>query len=167
VKYRALREEIQFGGRPAGISARFLLAGAVAAVAGSQCGQAGSFDQFHRIEVRAVVLAGGVDGNDVGVVQLGRGFGFALEADHRFARESERCGEQLQRDFAIERDLPGFVHDAHATAAEFAQDFEVAESAMVRSVGRRRDTASAVERGGRSGLIVAIANQRIRPWDLI
>ena len=37
-------------------------------------------DQLHRVEMRAVLLAGGVDGDDVGVVQSGRRLRFAAEA---------------------------------------------------------------------------------------
>ena len=80
--------------------------------------------------MRAVLLAGGVDRHDVGVVQLGRRLGLAAEALHRLGRQSQAGGEHLERHLAVERDLPRLVDDAHAAAAELADDLEIAEPSV-------------------------------------
>src|SRR5947207_1039401 len=70
-----------------------------------------------------------VDG--VGGVQLCGGLGLGLEPLQlpRVQRGGER--QHLERDAAVQRDLLGLVDDAHAAAAELAEDAEVAEPAMI------------------------------------
>ena len=50
----------------------------------------------------------------------------------------KRRAVHLQRDDAIELDLPRFVHDSHAAAGDLVQQFVVAEAADVR-LGKRVD----------------------------
>jgi hypothetical protein len=83
-------------------------------------------DQLHRVEVGAVLLAGGVDGDDVGVVQPGRRFRFAAEALNGFFGQPQAGAEDLEGDLAVEGDLPRFVDHAHAAAADLAHDLEIA-----------------------------------------
>ena len=54
--------------------------GAGAAEVAEHVRQRLALDQLHGVEVAAVRLTDGVDGDDVGVVQLGGGLGLALEA---------------------------------------------------------------------------------------
>ena len=85
-------------------------------------------DQVHGVEVVAVVLADGVDRDDVGVVQLGRGLGLALEALLGLGAHAQRGREDLQGHAALERDLAGLVDHAHTATADLAQQLEVAEA---------------------------------------
>jgi hypothetical protein len=78
-------------------------------------------DQLHGVVVAAVVLPGGVDGDDVGVVQLRRGVGLALEPLHRLWGQPEPRWQHLERDAAVERDLPGLVDHAHPATPDLAQ----------------------------------------------
>jgi len=84
-------------------------------------------DQFHGVEVDAVLFAGGVDRHDVAVVQAGGGLGLAVEALHRGGGQARPRGQDLQRHPAVERGLPRLVDDAHAAAPQLANDLEVTE----------------------------------------
>jgi hypothetical protein len=53
----------------------------------------------------ALVLTGGVDRNDVRVVQLGRSFGLAAEAPNGFFGQPQAGAEDLEGDLAVEGDL--------------------------------------------------------------
>ena len=55
--------------------------------------------------------------------------GFVLEAGELLLVEHRGERQHLQRHAAAERNLLGFVDDAHAAAAEFAEDAEVANVA--------------------------------------
>ena len=59
-------------------------------------------DQVHGVEVVAVVLADGVDRNDVGVVQLGRGLRLALEALLGLGAHAQCRRENLEGHAALE-----------------------------------------------------------------
>ena len=91
--------------------------------------QALAFDELHRVVVDAAFDADGVDGDDVRVVERGGGAGFVLEAGQLLLVEHRGERQDLQRDAAAERELLGLVDDAHAAAAELAEDAEVAEHA--------------------------------------
>lgn len=73
--------------------------------------------------------ADGEDGHDVGVVQLGGGLGFVLEAQEPLGIQGRGVGQDFQGDAAVEGNLRGFVDDAHAAAAEFAEDLKIAQGA--------------------------------------
>ena len=88
-------------------------------------------DELHGVEVDAALAADGVDRHDVGVVQLAGGVGFVAEACQSARVEHRREGQHLQGDSPAERDLLGLVDDAHAAAADLADDAEVAEHAGV------------------------------------
>ena len=70
----------------------------------------------------AVLFADVVNGADVGMIERGSGFGFALEAFERLRVVREIVGEEFQGDEAIEARVFGFVDDAHSAAAEFFDD---------------------------------------------
>ena len=77
--------------------------------------------------MRAFLLARGVDGDDVGVVQPGRRLRLAAEALHRLAGQPQPARQDLQRHLAVERYLTRRVDHPHAAAAQLADDLEVAE----------------------------------------
>ena len=89
--------------------------------------QALAFDELHGVVVDAAFDADGVDRDDVRVVERGGGAGFVLEAGELLLVEHRGEGQHFQGDAAAERDLLGFVDDAHAAAADLAEDAEVAE----------------------------------------
>ena len=101
-----------------------------------------ALDELHRVVVHAAFAADAVDRDDVRVVQARRRLGFVLEALQlpRVHRRGE--GQHLERDAAVQRNLLGLVDDAHAAAADFADQAEVAERAVegvAVAVGRARD----------------------------
>jgi len=75
----------------------------------------------------ALVFTGGVDRNDVRMVQPGGGLGLAAEALHGFFGQPQSGAEQLERNLAVEGDLPRFMDAAHAAAADLAHDLEIAD----------------------------------------
>ena len=98
-------------------------------LAAMHLGQALALDELHRVVVDAALAADGVDRDDVRVVERGGGAGFVLEAGELLLVEHRGERQHLQRDAAAERDLLGLVDDAHAAAAQLAEDAEVAEDA--------------------------------------
>ena len=84
-------------------------------------------DVLHRVVVDAVLLADGEHGHDVRVMELGGRLGFVAEAGDLPLVEHRGEGQHLERDAAIERLLVGLVDDAHAAAADLADDLVVAD----------------------------------------
>ena len=77
-------------------------AGQQGALGAEDVAQVPALDQLHDHEVGAVVLAPVVDGDDVGVGEVGGGLGLAAEAlDERLAG-GELAVEDLDRDLAAE-----------------------------------------------------------------
>src|SRR5438270_3746608 len=64
-----------------------------------------------------------VDRDDVGMLELGRRAGFALEALDEFLVEREGERQHLDRDFAVELLFLRLEDDRHAPAAELFEDF--------------------------------------------
>jgi len=67
--------------------------------------------------------------DDVGVMQTRCRLRFVLEPLELLGIKRRGQGEHLQGYAAAQRNLLGFVDDAHAAAADFADDAEVAENA--------------------------------------
>ena len=80
----------------------------------------------------AVLLPGGVNRHDVGVVQLRGRFRLAAEALHRLGGQPQAAREDFQGHRAVERHLPGLVDDAHAAPAELPADLEIAQPLLLR-----------------------------------
>src|SRR5215212_1784987 len=79
----------------------------------------------------AVAFTGFVDADNVRMLKMRRGFGFAAEPQYfLFARELSR-ENHLQRDDTIQTDLPRAIDDSHAAAPDFFEQFEVTEAARV------------------------------------
>ena len=87
-----------------------------------------ALDQFHRIEVDAVLGAGGVDRDDVRMVQPGSRLGLMSEPIDGPGGQPQAGAEDLERYLAVERDLTGLVDDAHAAATNLADEFKIAEA---------------------------------------
>ena len=64
---------------------------------------------------------------DVGMVQRGEHFGFALETRQPFGVVCESFRQDLDRDVALEVGVGRAVHLAHAAGANLAGDFIGAE----------------------------------------
>ena len=84
-------------------------------------------DELHGVVVHPLVLADAEHGHDIGVMQVGRHLGFAGEAVLVLRVEQHLLGQHLERHPAPQRLLLGLVDDAHAAAADFADDVVVAE----------------------------------------
>jgi hypothetical protein len=91
-------------------------------------GQRLALDQFHGVEVAALLLPRRVHRDDVGVVQLGGRLGFTVEALHSLFGEPQSGRKDFQRYPAVQGSLPGFVDDAHAAAADLVKKLEVSEA---------------------------------------
>ena len=98
--------------------------------------QATAGDELHGEVGYAVVLGEAVHGDDVRVLKPRRGTGLALEPEALVGRPERLRREELQRHVAAERDLLGLVDDAHAAAAQLAEDAIVAEPLHIRRPGR-------------------------------
>jgi len=95
---------------------------------GDNRAQRGSLDELHRVVVRPVLLPSGVDGHDIGVMELRGGFGFTPKPNHRLRTQAQGAGKHLQRHLAVQRNLPRLVDNSHPPATQFADDFEIAEA---------------------------------------
>ena len=87
-------------------------------------------DEFHDEEAAAGGLAEVVDGDDVGVIEGGEGFGFGGEAGGEGWVGGAFRGEEFEGDEPVEGALSGFEDDAHAAAAEAFEDFELGEERL-------------------------------------
>ncbi|MCG3180811.1 MAG: hypothetical protein BIFFINMI_03174 [Phycisphaerae bacterium] len=106
-----------------------------------------ALDVLHDVEVKPLLLADAVDLHDVGVVQPRRDAGLALEALELALVGQRQRGQHLERDAAAERLLLGFVDDAHAAAADLADDAEVAQLLELRRSERGPPVAAALAAG--------------------
>ena len=79
-------------------------------------------DVLHRVVIDALLLPDGEHGHDVRVMQLGGRLGFVAEAGDLPLIEHRGERQNFQRHLAIERLLVCFVDDAHAAAADLADD---------------------------------------------
>ena len=79
-------------------------------------------EQFHDDEALALMLANLVNGADVGMVERGRGAGFAAETLDRLRVLGNLVGQKLQGDKAAQGDVLGLIDDPHAAAAQLLED---------------------------------------------
>ena len=84
--------------------------------------QGHAVQKLHGDERLAVLLANFVDRADIGMIQRRSGLRLALKARQRLRVSGNLVGQKLQGDKAAERDVLGFVDDAHPAAAEFLDD---------------------------------------------
>jgi len=99
------------------------------------------------------VLADLVDLNDVGVLQAGDGLGLGAEAGQVRRAGMAARQDHLQRDDAIQLEVPRLVDDTHAALAELAQDLVAGHLARrataARDAGRRQGDSEIHRWGGR------------------
>jgi hypothetical protein len=114
-------------------------------------GQGTTIDKLHRVVMHAALGAHGMDRHDIRVMQERRRLGLGLEPRKlaRIKRGGER--EDLQGHTAAQRDLLGLVDDAHASAADLAQNVEITQQPepWARDVRCRGDGRTSS--GGRMG----------------
>ena len=84
-------------------------------------------DELHHVVMEAVLLADAEDGHDVGMVQPGGRLRLAKKALQARGRGHARGRQDLQRHVSAQRLLLRFVDDAHAAAADFPQNAEIAQ----------------------------------------
>ena len=84
--------------------------------------QRAALEEGHDDEGASFYLVDFVDRADVGVVKLGRGFRFALEALAAFFVAQQMRREKLQRHRSIELGVLGFVNHTHPAFTEFLGD---------------------------------------------
>ena len=106
---------------------RFILQRRVVLQVSDHVGQRLTVDELHGVEVDRPFTADRVNRDDILVVQVGRRLGLVLEALQLLGVQGGRERQHLEGDAAVERDLLRFIDDAHAAAADFAHQAEVAE----------------------------------------
>jgi hypothetical protein len=94
--------------------------------------EAPAVDQLHREVEPPLVLADLVNGHDVGVIELGRVLGLGAEARDLLGRRQVAGENHLQRDHAVEPDVPRLEHHAHSSAGDLLDQLVIAESPSVR-----------------------------------
>ena len=112
--------------------------------------QADAFDALHRVVADALLLAIVEHRHDVGVVQLRRRAGLGLKSPQVGPVGAEPRVHDLERHAALERLVLGFVDDAHAAAAELAEEGVVSQPPRaVSAAGVRAVAAGALPTGRR------------------
>jgi hypothetical protein len=94
-----------------------------------RCFKSLAFEEFHRDECSAVLLADVVNRADIGMVQCGRGSGFSAEAFQGLAVFAELAGKKFKGNKAIEAGVLGFVDHTHPAPTEFFENAIVGDGA--------------------------------------
>ena len=89
-----------------------------AAEIGDDLVQPPTLDKLHGIVAGAAFLALGIDGDNIGVVELARRLGFPAKSHDRRSRQPESRRQYFERHRAVQRDLPGLIDDAHAARTD-------------------------------------------------
>ena len=84
-------------------------------------------DQLHAEVMMAFVLADLVDRHDVRMIQVRRGLRFHPEPLEILGRRESAGPDHLQRQDAVQADLPGLVDDPHTALGEDLEQLVVAE----------------------------------------
>ena len=96
----------------------------------------GSVHELQHERAYAVRLFEAVNMRDVGMIEGGECFRFALEPREPFGVARERLRQNLQRNVTIQLRVAGAIHLAHAASADFGGDF-VWAAARAGSQGHR------------------------------
>src|SRR4030095_5622129 len=88
----------------------------------------GAFDQFHAEVARPITLANFVDRNNVRIIQTRRSFRFQAESLAAVLLGPMAFNENLECDCAIETFLSRSIDNALTSAADFFQQFVVAQT---------------------------------------
>src|SRR6266478_1902008 len=81
------------------------------------------FDTLHHQVIRAVLLADVMERADVGMIQAGDGFRFALEALFANGIGGKLRGKNLDSDSAFQPRIPRPIHFTHPAGTERASNF--------------------------------------------
>ncbi len=92
------------------------------AALGDHLGERRALDHLHGDKANTVHLVHRMNSDDVGVVQSGDRPGLPLKAHQPLGIESERLGEDLERNVAAELRIPRSPHLAHPPSAERRED---------------------------------------------
>ncbi len=84
------------------------------------------------------MLFDGMNGANAGMIERGGGAGFAEEAFERLRIAVCVFRKKFQGDAAAEFGVFGFVDDAHAAAAKFAEDFVMGDGFVEHGRGTER-----------------------------
>ena len=76
-------------------------------------GQCLAVDEFHDEKRRAVDVDDVVESGDVGMIERGEGFGFALKPGEAIGISGHRIGQHLDRDLALQPRITRPKHAAH------------------------------------------------------
>jgi hypothetical protein len=107
-----------------------------------------TFDELHRQEVDAIGFLDRVDGDDVGMVELGEGLRLATKTREPLGIVRHFGGQYFERYVAVELRVGGAIHLAHSTGAQRRLDFIHAPGLYafgLVSKGRRRHTVKHCE----------------------
>jgi hypothetical protein len=107
-------------------------------------------DELHGDPDAVDVGADVVDGDDVGVGELGEGLGLAQEAD--LAAAAGSGAQELEGDLAVEVGVEGGVDDAHGAGAEAIEEDVAADAEAAREVLGGGDEGVARGAGGALGV---------------
>ena len=94
-------------------------------------------EKFHGDEGFAIVFADVVNGADVGMIERGRGFGFATEAFEGLGIVGDVVGKEFQGNEAVEARVFGFINYAHSAATEFFENAVVGDGPTEKRGGLR------------------------------
>jgi hypothetical protein len=86
-------------------------------LSGDEMLKGGAVKEFHGDEGAAVFFADVVDGADVGMVEGGRGFGFAAETLEGLAVGGEFFGKKFESDEAVEAGILDLIDHTHTASA--------------------------------------------------
>ena len=78
---------------------------------------------FHHQKINSILVARVVERADVGMIQAGDGFCFAVEALAQIRAVGEMSGQNFYRDDSVEADIAGFVDLAHSARTDSGEDF--------------------------------------------
>jgi hypothetical protein len=120
-------------------------------------------------EMPLVDLLERMDRRDTGMAESGQGLRFALEAGDVVRVAEELIGEHLDRDVAIEPQIPCAIHLSHAAGAEGREDLVGAESVARREqewslAGIITSSTPRPRRSSRSGGARTSRRRRSRAW---
>ena len=132
-------------GRP-GLGIRRLLGHGALALLGDEGGERLPLDELHGIEMDAAFLTDAINRHDVGMVQSGGGPRLVMESLQMTRVHRRRERQHLQRHPTTQRHLFRLIDNAHAAAAYFTEDAEIAKPILDGIHGIRKDS-SAFARG--------------------
>ncbi len=114
-------------------------------------GEAAPGDEFQGEVRQPLVVAVLVNLDDTRVLDLGDGAGLDVEPSDLVARGVRPGQDHLQRDQAIQPDVPGLVNDAHAASADLRDDLVARHGQPGRPRRPARGRSPADRRVGRGG----------------